>query len=215
MLPRVSSRGRWGWQPDPGQHGMHAARRPAPGEPRPRRRRRRRSSSGTAPADPSARVKHVAAGTTHSDGFSRSCGEGAAELHAASATATLPTPVPPTIEQRVFYRLTIELPLRYQLVTPARRASSEHGSCLNLSAGGMLLRTRSLDETIGDDLLTGRGHVVIAMQLPGAAEELRITARALWMEDDGDATRIGVRFLDLAPAAQESVQQFVLRHSLG
>ena len=152
----------------------------------------------------------MASGTTSGgrfsdDGATADSGAGATMLAASTDV----------IEKRIFYRLTIALPLRYQLVTAARHGGPEHGSCLNLSAGGMLLRTRTLDEATSDDLLSGQGRIVIDVQLPGTADEMRITARALWMEDDGDTTRIGVRFLDLGAAAQELVQQFVLRHSLG
>lgn len=131
------------------------------------------------------------------------------------ASAKTSTPLA-AIEQRVFYRLTIELPLRYRLVTRSRAPRVfENGSCLNLSAGGMLVRVRALDEATGDELLAADGRVELEFVLPGVEAPLRVSARPLWMENDGDATRVGVQFLDLPAAAQEQVQQFVLRHSLG
>lgn len=114
------------------------------------------------------------------------------------------------VEQRVFYRIPISLPVRYRFEVPGQAAVSGDGSTVNLSAGGLLLRCRPPQEPILMGLIAGRGQVEIGIELPGSGP-LQATGQPMWAERPGGGEcLIGLRFLDLDEEKQGRLRAFVL-----
>jgi hypothetical protein len=113
------------------------------------------------------------------------------------------------IDQRVFYRLPIELAVRFTTRTGDEAGTPRTGTTVNLSAGGLLLRCRLPDEATLDGLLRGTVKLEVVLDLPTFGP-LHALARAVWVErsDDRDG-RIGVRFVDLPAAQREQVHATV------
>ncbi|MEE9127015.1 MAG: PilZ domain-containing protein [Planctomycetota bacterium] len=121
-----------------------------------------------------------------------------------------------TADARVFYRLSIRLPVSYQLAHGGAVPTGGAGSTLNLSAGGMLLQTSQPEETVVDELLEDRSRIELEMHLGG--RQLNILSRLVWLEPTGtggDDCTMGLRFLDLDTQEQEHIWEFVLQNKAG
>ncbi len=121
-----------------------------------------------------------------------------------------------TADARVFYRLSIRLPVSYQLAHGGAVPTGGAGSTLNLSAGGMLLQTSQPEETVVDDLLKDHRRIELEMHLGG--RQLNILSRLVWLEPTGtggDDCTMGLRFLDLDTQEQEHIWEFVLQNKAG
>ena len=121
-----------------------------------------------------------------------------------------------TADARVFYRLSIRLPVSYQLADGGVVPTGGTGSTLNLSAGGMLLQTSQPEETVVDELLEDRSRIELEMHLGG--RQLNILSRLVWLEPTGtggDDCQMGLRFLDLDTQEQEHIWEFVLQNKAG
>ncbi len=119
-------------------------------------------------------------------------------------------------DARVFYRLSIRLPVSYQLAHGGVVPMGGTGSTLNLSAGGMLLHTSQPEETVVDELLKDHSRIELEMHLGG--RQLNILSRLVWLEptdSGGDDCQMGLRFLDLDTQEQEHIWEFVLQNKAG
>lgn len=112
--------------------------------------------------------------------------------------------------RRVFFRLPIQLPVRYRLqgddTGPWLR-----GTTLNLSAGGLLLQGPMLDDSQQDALLMGYRQLECRLDLP-TGKTLELQGTAAWMEtsdESGGLLTIGVEFLQLAASIREDLHGFV------
>jgi c-di-GMP-binding flagellar brake protein YcgR len=121
-----------------------------------------------------------------------------------------------SVDQRVFYRLAIRLPVSYQFAIGSSKPVVCSGSTLNLSAGGMLLETPQPDAAVVDELLADRSRIELEMRLGG--RQLTILSKLVWLEptgSEGSDCQMGLRFLDLDTQEQEHIWQFVLQHKAG
>lgn len=119
----------------------------------------------------------------------------------------------PMIEQRVFRRLTVELPVAYRMVPVAGSAGEfATGQVLNLSSGGMLLRAPEIPMAAAPRLLAGEGRIEVRFDLGDGGPALQLVSRLIWLQgpDASDANcRFGLMFLDVAPATRERLHAFV------
>lgn len=73
--------------------------------------------------------------------------------------------------------------------------TASHGTCLNLSQGGMFIAT--------DDPVAPGAQVMLHFKLPSPAEPLSLPGRVVWMFrgeiEPGTVAGMGVQFLDLTP----------------
>lgn len=119
----------------------------------------------------------------------------------------------PRLEQRVFRRLTVELPVAYRLV-PAVGSPGEFatGQVLNLSSGGMLLRAPEIPMAAAPHLLAGKGRIEVRFDLGDQGPALQLVSRLIWLQGPTQSDpncQFGLMFLDVAAATRERLHAFV------
>ena len=121
------------------------------------------------------------------------------------------------VDKRVFFRLPLEMPVRFRLENATNEVWRE-GKTANLSSGGMLLQTARLEPEEKDRIVGDQVSVLVELALPGVSVPLRTLAQAMWAEDpDGpeDMTRIGFRFKDLGQTEQAWIHGLLEREAPG
>ena len=121
------------------------------------------------------------------------------------------------VDKRVFFRLPLEMPVRFKLEKATDEAWRE-GMTANISAGGMLLQTGRLEPEEKDRIVGDQVSVLVELALPGVSVPLRTLAHAMWAEDpDGpdELTRIGFRFKDLGDTEQAWIHGLLEREAPG
>ena len=81
------------------------------------------------------------------------------------------------IDQRVFYRLASELPVRFCVLSAAGESPSHDGAVLNLSSGGMLLRAQEFEPQVVEELLLEHSFLAIELVLPDLPGTLLLKAQ--------------------------------------
>ena len=117
------------------------------------------------------------------------------------------------IERRVFYRLPIPLPVRYQIQFRGVTSARLDGVTINLSAGGMLLQCELPDEETLNALIAGDAELLWELDLPGATGRVRGRSRAAWSERGtgfGPIGKIGLQFVQIDPDAQQRIHDVVV-----
>ncbi|HSC72221.1 MAG TPA: PilZ domain-containing protein, partial [Candidatus Methylomirabilis sp.] len=101
-------------------------------------------------------------------------------------------------ERRGSPRIELQVPMDYMRVPRCEKANT-----LNLSAQGVYLQTAaSLDE--GEE-------VFLWLPIPGEATSTPIRGRVVWRTPDAssDEAGMGIQFLDLPIAAQETIERYL------
>jgi uncharacterized protein (TIGR02266 family) len=81
------------------------------------------------------------------------------------------------------------------------------GLTQNISSGGVFIATSAIRK-IGD-------HITLKFTLPGSGETLAVDTEVRWIRENSalhkveGATGMGVRFVNLSPAAATAIQKFV------
>ena len=120
--------------------------------------------------------------------------------------------------RRSFQRFPVTMSVPYRINSGPSGAANqedsgtawEEGDALNLSAGGVLLRTPRLCPEDLEQLLAERTRM--SLELPLEGRTLCVTARLVWsdeVKDTGDC-RLGLRFLDLDSSDQQYLWRWVL-----
>ncbi|MBK9129838.1 MAG: PilZ domain-containing protein [Phycisphaerales bacterium] len=119
----------------------------------------------------------------------------------------------PRLEQRVFLRLTVELPVAYRVVLAAGSVGEfAAGQVLNLSSGGMLLRAPEIPMAAAPRLLAGEGRIEVRFELGDEGPALQLVSRLIWLQGPNQSEpscQFGLMFLDVAPATRERLHAFV------
>ena len=117
--------------------------------------------------------------------------------------------------RRAFQRFPVEMSIPYRINGADEEPGSsqtawDEGETLNLSAGGVLLRTSRLAPEDLEQLLAER--VKLSLELPLEGRTLCVTARLAWSDEDKatGACRLGLRFLDLDSSDQQYLWRWVL-----
>lgn len=124
----------------------------------------------------------------------------------------------PSIEQRVFHRLNLQLQVSYRVVTARTGQGPElaDGTTVNLSAGGMLLAIPTISQHAVPELLEGQGTLVVRF-VPGKdVPAIEARCRVVWMQGPkarGDGFQLGLKFVDLPAAERERLHTFVTEHA--
>jgi uncharacterized protein (TIGR02266 family) len=103
-------------------------------------------------------------------------------------------------EKRAHHRATVQFAVQY-----TQAGTKAHGTCLNLSQGGMFI--------VADRLAAPGTEVTLHFTLPSQTDPLSVRARIAWVsgeETEPDALNgMGVRFLDLTPSQAIAIGTFV------
>lgn len=115
--------------------------------------------------------------------------------------------------RRVFFRLPVELPVRFRTSAADRDAPWWEGVVEDLSAGGMRMRSNRLDDV--DESRFFENGVGLEIEFAGADDTklagMHLPGKVVWLErgDDG-ARRAGIRFERVGAGQQELLEQFVV-----
>ena len=120
----------------------------------------------------------------------------------------------PSIEQRVFHRLTLQLQVSYRIVTARTGTGAEldDGTTINLSAGGLLLAVPTIAQNVVPELLEGQGTLDVRFGLGADQPPIVARCRVVWLQGPkkrGDGFQLGLKFVDLATAERERLHAYV------
>lgn len=109
-------------------------------------------------------------------------------------------------EKRAHPRAPVQFSVEY-----TQAGTTAHGTCVNLSVGGMFIVT--------EDLPMAETEIVLEFTLPGLSRPLSVRAQALWVSEEqrvpGAISGMGVRFLDLERSDAVVIGEFVNRFFFG
>ena len=125
------------------------------------------------------------------------------------------------MERREFVRIRIAIPVRYAFLDVSGNRlppGVSEASCVNLSAGGLLLQAKIPDFAWIAGLLTQKMAVAVSIPLPTEVEPVKGITRAAWIETvDADTHRcnLGLKFKEVAREDQDRIFRFVVKSQLG
>lgn len=117
------------------------------------------------------------------------------------------------------------IPTNYLLINCERdtilkemRVASIH----DISAVGVCLEVSELDESLKDDLISGRAKVLLEMELPGIREPISASSKVVWLsklwKESGKAEGgylMGLDFIDIATSSSDIIIDFILKSYAG
>ena len=125
------------------------------------------------------------------------------------------------MERREFVRVRVAIPVRYAFLDLNGNRlppGLSEASCVNLSAGGLLLQAKIPELAWISDLLVQKMAVGLSIPLPTEVEPVKALSRAAWIETVDAATHrcnLGLRFKEIAREDQDKIFRFVVKSQLG
>ena len=125
------------------------------------------------------------------------------------------------MEHREFVRVRLAIAVRYAFLDMAGNRlppGVSEASCVNISAGGLLLQARMPELAWISDLLTQKMAVAVSIPLPTEVEPVKGIARASWIETVDPANHrcnLGLKFKEIAREDQDKIFRFVVKSQIG
>lgn len=92
----------------------------------------------------------------------------------------------------------------------------------NISAGGLCVELDTLDESLSDDLTSGRVKLLLEISLPSAKEPILALAKVVWVSKlwkekgvcEGEYL-LGLQFTELTTSSRDAISDFILKSYAG
>ena len=125
------------------------------------------------------------------------------------------------MERRGFVRIRMAVPVRYAFLDLNGNRlppGISEASCVNMSAGGLLLQAKVPELAWVSDLLVQKMAVAVSIPLPAEVEPVKAITRAAWIETVDEKTHrcnVGLKFKEIAREDQDRIFRFVVKSQLG
>ena len=125
-------------------------------------------------------------------------------------------------ENRDYLRVKAKVPVRYRFLSNTIQhpvlGEMFQGETCDLSGGGILLEGRIPEESWIPELLMERITVGVSVYLPDAHEPVRALARVAWLNtgdnENLDASKMGLKFVEITREAQDRLFRYILEDLL-
>ena len=124
-------------------------------------------------------------------------------------------------ERREFFRVKLEVPVRYKFLSKFRQAPAlttiHEGATSNISAGGLFLVGHIPDLTWIPDLLMQKMVIGLNLLLPTSEVPIKALARVAWLETLDEATQkcgMGLKFKEISAEDKDKIFQFVIKSQM-